>query len=149
MTATNHAVTGAIIGLTVANPVAAVVAALLSHFILDMIPHFGSDEDFISTMKFRVMLVVDALLCVALVIFLAWQQPSHWLLAAICAFVATSPDFLWIPMFRAANQGKEYVLKGFYKFASDIQWFARPIGGFVEAIWLIGGLSVLGVLAMG
>ncbi len=72
MTATNHAVTGAIIGLTVANPVAAVVAALLSHFILDMIPHFGSDEDFISTMKFRVMLVVDALLCVALVIFLAW-----------------------------------------------------------------------------
>ncbi len=63
--------------------------------------------------------------------------------------MATSPDFLWIPMFREANQGKEYVLKGFYKFASDIQWFARPIGGFVEAIWLIGGLSVLGVLAMG
>ncbi len=148
MTATNHAVTGAIIGLVVANPITAVVVALLSHFVLDMMPHFGSDKDFITSKKFRIMLVVDALLCVVLVMFLTWQQPSQWLLAAVCAFVATSPDFLWIPMFRAVNQGKEYATKGYYKFASDIQWFQRPIGGIVEAVWLIGALAVIAELTV-
>lgn len=148
MTATNHAVTGAIIGLVVANPITAIVVALLSHFILDMIPHFGSDKDFITSKKFRIMLAVDALLCVVLVVFLAWQQPAQWLLAAVCAFVATSPDFLWISMYRATKAGKKYTLKGFNKFAADIQWFQRPIGGVVEAVWLVGALAVIAELTV-
>lgn len=143
MTATNHALTGAIIGLAVGNPVVALPAALASHFVCDAIPHFGYDDSFLKTRTFKIMIFADGLLCVALVLLLAATQPAHWLLAAACAFLATSPDFLWIPLWRQIKQGKTYTLKGFYKFASRIQWFERPIGAVVEAVWLAACLVVL------
>jgi hypothetical protein len=147
--ATNHALTGAFIGLSISSPVIALPVALLSHFICDAIPHFGVDSSFIKTTVFRNMLVVDAVLCVALVLLLGFAQPNNWLVAALCAFLATSPDLLWVPMYRSAKQGKTYVLKGFHKFASDIQWFERPIGGVVEIVWFITGIFLVGTLALG
>jgi len=41
MTATNHALTGAAIGLLVGEPLIAVPAAIASHFICDALPHYG------------------------------------------------------------------------------------------------------------
>lgn len=143
MTATNHALTGAIVGLAIGNPIVALPLAFVSHFICDTIPHFGRDESFTKTKAFAVMLVLDALLCMALVLFLALVRPDYWQLAAVCAFAAASPDFLWIPMYRTLRQGKKYTLKGFYKFASDIQWFQRPIGAVVEFAWLFACLAIL------
>ena len=148
MRAINHALTGAVIGLSVGNPIVAVPIALLSHFICDAIPHFGMGEASIKTKTFRNILVTDALLCVGLVSFLAIAQPAYWLLAAICAFVAVSPDLLWLPLYKHAKQGKTYVRKGFYKFAADIQWFERPIGSVVEVAWLGAGLFLVGSLAL-
>jgi hypothetical protein len=41
MTATNHAITGAIIAVVIDKPVIALPLALLSHFAQDALPHFG------------------------------------------------------------------------------------------------------------
>jgi hypothetical protein len=149
VTATNHALTGALIGLTISNPFIAIPAALLSHFVCDAIPHFGMGEGFMKTKVFRRMLIIEALLCVLLVVFLAGTAPAHWPLAAVCAFVATSPDFLWIPLYCQTLRGKQFVFTGFYKFASDIQWFEKPIGGVVELVWFIGGIFLLASIVLG
>jgi hypothetical protein len=146
MTATNHALTGATIGLLVGNPVIAIPAALLSHFICDVIPHFGSQErsvQWIRSRAFKIYLVIDAFVCFCLVTLLFARHPAHWLTAAICAFAAASPDFLWIPRFLAARKGRKHRENAFGRFAGNIQWFQRPVGSIVEVAWLIAGVAFL------
>lgn len=147
MTATNHAITGALIGLIVGQPALALPTAFLSHFVCDAIPHYGNDKLSLRSKNFKRLLVTDAGLCILLVALLALRHPAHWLLAAICAFVATSPDLLWFPRFVAAQrphqkrapESKLSRLLG----SNGIQWFQRPIGAAVEAFWLLAGLSLL------
>ncbi len=147
MTATNHALTGALIGLWSGRPLVAVPVALLSHFLLDMIPHFGprtNSPKWLRTRRFKALLFVDFLGCVSLVGLLAWQRPTHWLLACITAFIATSPDLLSYPMFkRAQTDDNAKRTSGYTKFASRIQWFERPPGAFVELAWLAGASVIL------
>jgi hypothetical protein len=102
MTITNHAITGAVIGLAVHN---------LSHFVCDAIPHFGvgergSTRGFLKSKGFKSLLLFDALGCVSLAIVIFLLSPKDWFLVDVCAFLATSPDLLWLPMFINANQNK-------------------------------------------
>lgn len=146
MTATNHALTGAIIGLVVGQPLLAVPVAIASHFVCDALPHFKSnlpDKVVLKTRGFRNYLIVDAGLCVLLVAILAIFQPQHWLLASVCAFAATSPDLLWINKYLRIRRGKPWQRKSFAKFAGGIQWFQRPIGAVVEAAWFVAALIIL------
>lgn len=137
MTATNHALTGAAIGLVVGQPWLALPLALASHFVCDVIPHYGAAEGqaALKTNRFRNYLVVEAVLCGLIVLALAIMQPSHWALAATCAFAAAAPDFAWINKYRKARQGKRWSPSAFSRWASDIQWFQRPIGAVVEVAW--------------
>ena len=146
MTATNHALTGAIVGLVVGEPGLAIPLAFVSHFVCDALPHFGSqdtNEIRIASKGFRNYLIVDASLCIILVIALAITQPKNWLLAAICAFLAASPDFGWINKFRQARSGKKWHPSFFSKFAGGIQWFQRPIGAVVEVVWFVGAIAII------
>ncbi len=146
MTATNHALTGAIIGLTVAQPVSAMVLALLSHFVLDAIPHFKvnqPDEKLLKTTWFRNYLVAEAVLCFLLVITIFVVHPTYWFVPAICAFLAAAPDLLSINKYLKTRQGKMWQPGLYAKFAGGIQWFQRPIGAVVEVIWLIAAVVIL------
>lgn len=144
MTAINHALTGSLIGLAVHQPLLAIPAAFLSHIVCDIIPHYGNAKDeWIASRGFRNYLALDALLCVLLVVLLAASRPSGWALAAVCAFVATSPDFLWISKFVAARRGQHHTFNRLEKFLADIQWFQRPIGAFVEMVWFVGASVLL------
>jgi hypothetical protein len=149
MRAINHAMTGAVIGLVVAEPVVALPAALVSHYILDAIPHYDDkrlpDAKKYRTAYFRNLLYADALLCLALIILLATSQPFSWQLAAVCAFLGVAPDFLWLGGYRKAiNGAKKLVSKTAYtKFARRIQWFERPIGAVVEVAWFAATLLLL------
>lgn len=147
MTATNHALTGALIGFIVGQPLLALPLALASHFVCDALPHFGPSKpaNWIKTKEFKRLLTIDASMCVLLVAILAGLHPIHWLLASICAFVATSPDLLWLDRFIKAQRGKRWKPSAFDKFASGIQWFEKPIGAVVEAVWLV---VFVGLLAM-
>lgn len=150
MTATNHALTGALIGCMIGNPWVAVPVAFTSHFVLDAIPHYGAGaaslDKYLRSKGFAVMLSVDALLCVALVAVLAVTHPAHWLLAAICAFIATSPDLAWLPGYVRTKAGKHFRTKrqnAVLKFAAVIQWFEKPIGGVVELAWAAAVVTLL------
>lgn len=149
MTATNHALTGAIIGLIIGQPLIALPVAFLSHFICDAIPHYGDDAVKLWSKSFKSLLLLDASLCIVLVAILAYRHPTHWLLASFCAFLATSPDLLWIPKFiygirhhTAQKQSKLGRLLG----SEGIQWFQRPIGAVVEAAWALAGIGLLATL---
>lgn len=140
MRAINHALTGATIGLVVANPVLAVSAALASHFVLDAVPHYGSKPGTLQSRWFAAGLALDALLCVLLVVFLADNlyavNNPEWLIVSACAFMATAPDLLWIPMYlRSLRQQPEPSHTWFMKFAKRIQWCEKPSGAIVELAW--------------
>ena len=146
MTATNHALTGAIIGLVVAQPALAIPFALLSHYLLDMIPHFGTDLPegrALKTNAFRNYLIMEAGVCFLLVVTPFLRQPVHWWLAAICAFVAASPDLLSFNRWWTIRLGKKYKKSLYGRFASRIQWFEHPIGAVVEVAWCAAALFLL------
>jgi hypothetical protein len=153
VTATNHALTGAAIGLALsAHPALALPAAFLSHFVLDAIPHFEMPNNNIGTTRFRNYLVLDMLLCVLLVVALFALGTPHWWLVSLCAFVATTPDFMWVTDYvKSQKQGRQ-VLRSkskapwYRRLHSAIQWFAKPLGGIVEAAWLIGAVSIISLL---
>lgn len=151
MRAINHALTGAIIGLTVSEPLVAVPAALASHYILDVIPHYDmglGGNEWLKTKSFNYLLYADALLCFALVVLLALSGPANWQLAVICAVVALAPDFASIPRYITVNKGREWQAKGYIKFANGIQWFQRPIGAAVEVVWLAAAVYLLAQLLL-
>ena len=146
MTAINHALTGTAIGLLIGEPLLAVPAAVASHFVCDALPHFGpsmSTTKLFKSTSFRNYLVIEALLCFSVVLTLAIVQPTHWQLAALCAFLAASPDLLWINPYLKIRHGKHWKLSLYAKFAGGIQWFQRPIGAAVEIAWFIGCLVIL------
>lgn len=149
MTATNHALTGAIIGLTVGNPLAAIPAAFVSHFVLDSIPHFGfkgvkTDEELLGQRWFKALLITEATLCFMLVLVLAITQTKYWLVAAVSAFVATSPDLYSIPRFLKVNglSNKPVDMNWFRRFHDGIQT-EKVWGAVIEAVWLVGALYIL------
>lgn len=147
MRAINHALTGALIGFVVAEPLVAVPAAILSHYVCDVIPHYDdnrlSKPAWVASAKFRNLLIVDALLCVTLVGLLAYQHPLHWLLAAVCAFAAAAPDMLSFSMYRDSQRKHRFKLSVYQRFAMAIQWFERPIGAVVEVTWLVAASLLL------
>ena len=146
MRAINHALTGAAIGFLIHEPLLAVPLAVGSHFALDALPHFGTnepDEIGLRTKFFRNFLIIDAALCGVLVLGLVILGPGHWLLAAVCAFAAASPDFLSITRYRQVLSGRPVQYGRLTQWAQDIQWFERPIGGVVEFAWFIAALIII------
>lgn len=137
MTATNHALTGAAIGLIIGRPLLAIPVALASHFICDALPHFGfpNIDQTIKTKLFRNYLIGEAALCALIVAVLAVLAPAHWQLAAICAFVAASPDLLSYNGYISTVKRKAWKPGLYVRFAKGIQWFERPIGAAVELCW--------------
>ncbi|MFI5270658.1 MAG: hypothetical protein ACHQT9_01260 [Candidatus Saccharimonadales bacterium] len=147
MRAINHALTGAAIGFIVTEPALSVPLAFASHFVLDVIPHSGSSRDKNVELKskmFKYILIIDSILCILFIAILALFHPHNWVIAAICAFVAAMPDFYSFPKYLRARRNKNQKEQGLYgKFASNIQWFERPIGWFVEAAWFIALIIIL------
>lgn len=149
MTATNHAITGALIGLSLGNPAVALPLAFASHFVLDAIPHYdppGNELTRIKARRFRYQLLLDTSLCLLLVIGLVFTQPRHWLVAAFSAFAATSPDLFWLPKFlQAQRTGRITPAKNwFLRFHRWIQWKTGPGFWWVEAAWygVLGGVLI-------
>ena len=130
--------TGAIIGLSVVAPIA-IPLALLSHYAMDGLPHHESKDK--SIKKFTIILIADIILCLALAIMIFIVRPSYWWLAILCAFLATSPDFMWFSGYNNLRRGKtprpatrRHVIVTLHE---KVQWFQKPIGVIVEVIWAV------------
>lgn len=149
MTATNHALTGAFIGLVVSEPVLALPLAFASHFVMDAIPHFGAgkeDGKWVKSAKFAKLLIAETSVCFLIVLALVVMRPRHWLIAAICAFLAASPDFISIRKFVILKQNKKFRPNKLEALLKKIQWFEHPSGAVVEIVWLAAMLVCLGIL---
>jgi hypothetical protein len=149
MRAINHAATGAIIGLIITNPVA-LPLAFMSHYALDALPHHGFKESPSSFKFFKAFLLIDTILCLALVIVISLRHPAYWWLAVVCAFIAASPDFMWIGDFKRQLENKPAIKmegrRALTRWHSYIQWFQRPIGLVTEIVWMIASAIILAAL---
>ena len=150
MTATNHALTGAAIGLLVGQPLLAIPLAFLSHFVLDALPHFGTKYLQPGMKRFVYYLAAEAGACAAIVLALYFFQPQYWLLAAFCAFVAASPDFMWVGEFIAAQKRATIPARkhAIVRLHSAVQWYQKEPGLIVEVAWAAGMLLVLAKVAV-
>jgi hypothetical protein len=145
MRAINHALTGALLGLTISEPLIALPAALVSHFVLDAIPHHGTADggEWLSAKSFRYSLYIDASLCFLLVMLLAIRRPQYWITAAFCAFLGAAPDLLSFNRYLATLRHKPFKPGLYSRLAHNIQWFERPIGAVVEVAWCVAAVILL------
>lgn len=142
MTATNHTITGVLIGLSVHQPVVAIVLAVLSHFVLDAIPHY-SDPKLIGK-KLAPVLAVDFSVALAVLGSLLVLRPQYWLLAVVCGIAAASPDLMWFPRWVRDLLGRPgKPLNGVMRFHSKIQWAEKPYNYPYEVVWFLGSLFLL------
>jgi hypothetical protein len=146
--------TGAVIAAAVQQPWLVVPLALVSHFVLDSLPHFGvaeSDSHERNTHPlFRAVLTVDVIvLLTALVVIplLFSDKVSGWVLLT-GMLAAWIPDVVWVTHFWRDHKGHAKRQPAWLTtFHQKIQWFERPPGLIIEILWLAGTVAVLSMIA--
>lgn len=154
MTATNHMMTGAVIAAAVQQPWLVLPLAFLSHFTLDMLPHFGIKESDSKARNrhpfFRSVLLADiAILLVALVLIpVLFSGSVSWWILLLGMLAAWLPDAVWVTHFWHDHKGRQRKEPMWLtRFHQKIQWFEKPLGLVTEVIWLVGTFVVLGMIA--
>ncbi|MEM6998087.1 MAG: hypothetical protein AAF413_04215 [Patescibacteria group bacterium] len=144
MTLTNHMLTGAIIGATVSSYWIAAPAALLSHIVLDVMPHYGFEgarERLRKTFtSFWFVMVFDAAFVALLLSLLAFTGRVELIVFAV---IAASPDFIWIHMFRTGRFEDKPYRNLVLKFLKNIQQFESPKAIVVDIVYGIAAAYVL------
>src|SRR3989304_5959545 len=95
MTATNHALTGALIALVVETPGLAIPLAFVSHFVIDVIPHFGIPPGEFVFKKYTKYLVMDFVALIIVVISMALLFTDNFWIILACMAAAVAPDAAW------------------------------------------------------
>jgi hypothetical protein len=127
----NHVVFGGLVGLTIKEPALAVPLALGSHFVLDMIPHYGEHyRTRHGTKLFKVRAVADVVASFAFGIWLLWLHPANSGLVAACMILAVLPDILWPVALYIKQTGPAW------EFFKRIQR-ENPWGIYIEVIWFL------------
>lgn len=144
MTTANHILTGTLLAVTIKEPAAVLPLALLSHFVLDAVPHYGPNDASISQkQKVHAHLRVEALGLIGIVA-LIFTGVYGWNLALLASFVAILPDFEWpfryIFYERFDKTPPPSITAHFH---SRIQQFERPWGLYVEIVYFISGYFIL------
>ena len=133
MTGLNHALTGTAIALAVQQPLLAAPLAFLSHFLLDITPHFGGTPIYEYGHKyFPYLIAADGVATVTAVAFICTLVPSLAVLILLCVLCALLPDIL---LFTYYANGRPNTW--FHRHHLGIQWFERPPGIIVEAAFAI------------
>ncbi len=138
MTATNHVVTGIFVASVIHNPIIALPVALASHFVCDALPHYGDMLMGHNSFKFKLILGTDMYLA-AMILFLVYLlHPDNMWVLIFGGIFAASPDLMWIPDFVASLTHKPAPVYGpIRRFHSRIQWYQKPKGIWVEAVWFL------------
>lgn len=142
---------GAVIAISVKQPLLAVTLAYVSHFALDAIPHFGihSYKNVFERNRqlwFKKYLQLGALFTVIfvpwLIIFLKGAI-SFWLLLA-CVIAAILPDLVWVPRYIQELRTHEEKSKGkISQFHVRIQRDSLVLGGIIEVTFFAGMILLL------
>ena len=126
----NHALTGGIIAAVLPLPIA-LPLALASHFLLDMLPHYGISQDERDKSKFwKVFFTVDAFATLGLAIYAIINNHYAMFLGGL---FATMPDYIWVARvvktksFNLSNNGNKFT-----KWHASIQKYEKPWGIHIE-----------------
>lgn len=137
MTATNHGLFGAVIAITLSKyPAVAIAISPFSHFLLDALPHFGDNSMSVHSKKFYRILFSDMTLAVVSTLAVAWFWQDIALLIVVCAFLAASPDLMWL-WFEYIKPTKRNRMPWYARFHSWIQWSQTKPGVIVESLWFL------------
>ncbi len=153
MTASNHVITGAVIALVIRQPELVLALAFVSHYVLDMIPHFGMYEGDVirrnQSKWFRGVLTADILLMLALLVVLPYLASGNmaWPLVLAAMVTAVAPDAVWVYRFIHELKTRQWQPGNWStRFHQAIQWFEHPIGMLLEILWLSGLLIIFSKL---
>jgi len=143
MTGLSHAATGIAIAVAVPHAVFALPLAFVSHFVLDKLPHWGSEHLHGGHAKFRRIILLDTVAGVAFVVFMMLAMPQHALLIALAAMAATAPDLMWLPNFIRQARGRQTRPHNrLMRWHSKLQ-YERSWGVATEASWLLAVIIIL------
>lgn len=148
MNTLNHLATGAIIALALDNPVLAVPLALVSHFVLDGVPHFGfaGEEGYVEAFRHRLSYFSVIFDIIGTGILLSLLGPENWFAMAV-GLVAASPDIMWLyRYFMFERIGKSPPNWWIARFHVKIQWCERQWGIVIEVIYSIAALLLVRTL---
>jgi hypothetical protein len=140
MTATNHVVTGAVIGAAVGQPWLALPLAFASHFAMDALPHYGVSDH--KSKKFLYSLFIDMGLASGFLLSILLMQPQHWPLLLACAVAAASPDLNHLPNWLRELKNKPLKQGRIAYWSARIQWCERDWGIAVELVWFASMLAI-------
>ena len=144
MTVTNHMMTGALVALVVKQPSLAIPLALISHFVIDAVPHYGygslpaGQRD--KQKHFLGKQIADTYFALGLFWLVPFLLRNHQasIITSLCMLVAFIPDAVWSFQYvRAQRQGSYQQWNWFTKFHKAIQWCERPWGIYVEIAWFV------------
>ena len=146
MTGLNHAVTGATVAAAINRPILALPAALASHFLVDMIPHWNYKVHGGVKGRIKVM-TVDLFLSLSLLVVLALTVNAQPWIVFAGGILAISPDIMWLEFFltgRPSIKGNpRRLINKVRQFHMWIQWSETSWGIIVEAIWFVLMLSLI------
>jgi hypothetical protein len=142
MTATNHAVTGALVATAINRPLLALPAALLSHFVIDCLPHWDYYKFAPTPTAKRAAAMADLSLAITLItIFVLTINAPAWLLIT-GAGLGILPDTMWLPFILKGTESikanSKRPLNVIRKYHIRIQWAETPklTGLLAEIVWL-------------
>lgn len=138
MTGLNHVLTGTAIALAVREPLLVAPLAILSHFILDAIPHFDHEVYRYGSRYFTRIMITDGVASIGSVVLIMFLVPHLAWVIALGALCAILPDFFWL-YYYTHNRPQWW----FFRFHTKIQWFERPPGAFVEVSYVIFIITVI------
>ena len=130
MIALNHVLAGTAIGLAVKQPALAAPLAFLSHFLLDITPHFSYSWP---SVRFITIWAIDAVLSVTAIALLGLVAPEYALAIIVGGVFAESPDVFWIYERLILNAKSK---NWFFVFHRSIQWSETRRGLWYELGYL-------------
>lgn len=151
MTATNHALTGALVAVVVKQPFLALPLAFAAHFVMDVVPHFGITvtKDVLKKHKtplFLSVLKADVAVSGLLLLLVPFQLHTevNWLLLLGCMIACMSPDLVWgYRYYFELRDKKARPLGWFSMFHKRIQWSETEAGALVEVGWCLSVASLV------
>jgi hypothetical protein len=137
MLLTNHTLTGALIGLTVPNPIVTAPFAFASHFVLDSLPHTGFAHLSLKKGLGRILGLIDSAMALTLYLIIIGAMPQYFWAITLGVFFATLPDLFYVP---EILWNKRYDPAQMRHFHHIIQWAESPQAFVVDVAWAVSML---------
>jgi hypothetical protein len=140
-----HAIAGCLIGNYFNSVLLVIILAIISHFLLDIIPHWdGFSNKILFETKGRVDIskkivyleVFDSLIALALIAYFILLIPSKSIMILIGSIASLSPDIIKLGFLTPLKKNKFYMsyLQFHSKIQKEIDW---KLGVFIQIIVLI------------